>query len=76
MLEELPLLRGEVDALHERVLIFDGAMGTSLQKMNLSADHFRPWMRYGVLPSRHLWLRRRVLQCCQVRVSDQMTVKD
>jgi 5-methyltetrahydrofolate--homocysteine methyltransferase len=29
-----------LDALKERVLIFDGAMGTSLQKQNLSAAHF------------------------------------
>ena len=29
-----------LDALKEHVLIFDGAMGTSLQKQNLSAAHF------------------------------------
>lgn len=29
-----------LDALGERVLIFDGAMGTNLQAMNLSAEHF------------------------------------
>jgi methylmalonyl-CoA mutase cobalamin-binding domain/chain len=29
-----------LDALNERVLIFDGAMGTSLQKQNLTAAHF------------------------------------
>ncbi len=29
-----------LDALKERVLVFDGAMGTSLQAMDLTADHF------------------------------------
>ncbi|GAB4503998.1 MAG: methionine synthase [Anaerolineales bacterium] len=29
-----------LDALEKRVLIFDGAMGTSLQKQNLTAEHF------------------------------------
>jgi 5-methyltetrahydrofolate--homocysteine methyltransferase len=29
-----------LDALNERVLIFDGAMGTSLQAQNLTAEHF------------------------------------
>ncbi len=29
-----------LEALSERVLIFDGAMGTSLQKQNLTAEHF------------------------------------
>jgi 5-methyltetrahydrofolate--homocysteine methyltransferase len=29
-----------LDALNERVLIFDGAMGTSLQRQNLTAAHF------------------------------------
>ena len=32
--------RRYLDALQERVLIFDGAMGTSLQKQNLTAEHF------------------------------------
>ena len=29
-----------LDALSERVLVYDGAMGTSLQKMKLTAQHF------------------------------------
>ncbi|MCX7837842.1 MAG: methionine synthase [Anaerolineae bacterium] len=32
--------RRYLEALQERVLIFDGAMGTNLQKMNLTAEHF------------------------------------
>jgi methylmalonyl-CoA mutase cobalamin-binding domain/chain len=32
--------RTYLDALQERVLIFDGAMGTSLQLQNLTAEHF------------------------------------
>jgi len=32
--------RRYLDALAERVLIYDGAMGTSLQRMNLTAEHF------------------------------------
>ncbi|HOD45660.1 MAG TPA: homocysteine S-methyltransferase family protein, partial [Anaerolineaceae bacterium] len=32
--------RRYLDALQEHVLIFDGAMGTSLQRMNLTAEHF------------------------------------
>ncbi len=32
--------RRYLDALEERVLIYDGAMGTSLQKMHLTAEHF------------------------------------
>ncbi len=32
--------RRYLDALRQRVLIFDGAMGTNLQKMNLTAEHF------------------------------------
>ncbi|MEN6409519.1 MAG: homocysteine S-methyltransferase family protein, partial [Anaerolineaceae bacterium] len=32
--------RRYLDALKERVLIFDGAMGTSLQKQKLTAEHF------------------------------------
>ena len=32
--------RSYLDALKKRVLIFDGAMGTNLQKMNLSAKEF------------------------------------
>ncbi|MEZ0397362.1 MAG: homocysteine S-methyltransferase family protein [Anaerolineales bacterium] len=32
--------RRYLDALQERVLIYDGAMGTSLQKQNLTAEHF------------------------------------
>ena len=33
--------RGYLDALAERVLVFDGAMGTEVQKHNLGADRFR-----------------------------------
>src|SRR5574342_1203723 len=32
--------RNYLDALAEKVLVFDGAMGTSLQKQNLTAEHF------------------------------------
>lgn len=32
--------RRYLDALQDRVLIFDGAMGTSLQNQNLTAEHF------------------------------------
>jgi len=32
--------RRYLDALRERILIFDGAMGTNLQKMNLTAQEF------------------------------------
>ncbi|MHB8818827.1 MAG: homocysteine S-methyltransferase family protein, partial [Bellilinea sp.] len=32
--------RRYLDSLNKRVLVFDGAMGTSLQKLNLTADHF------------------------------------
>ncbi|GAB4540541.1 MAG: methionine synthase [Anaerolineales bacterium] len=32
--------RSYLDALKERVLVFDGAMGTSLQNQNLTAEHF------------------------------------
>ena len=32
--------RSYLDALEDRVLIFDGAMGTSLQNQNLTAEHF------------------------------------
>ena len=32
--------RAYLDALEERVLIYDGAMGTSLQVQNLTAEHF------------------------------------
>jgi len=32
--------RRYLDALQERVLIYDGAMGTSLQQQNLTPDHF------------------------------------
>jgi 5-methyltetrahydrofolate--homocysteine methyltransferase len=32
--------RRYLDALNERVLIYDGAMGTSLQTQNLTAEHF------------------------------------
>jgi 5-methyltetrahydrofolate--homocysteine methyltransferase len=32
--------RRYLDALEKKVLIFDGAMGTSLQKINLTAEHF------------------------------------
>jgi 5-methyltetrahydrofolate--homocysteine methyltransferase len=29
-----------LDAIEKRVLVFDGAMGTNLQKMNLTAEDF------------------------------------
>lgn len=32
--------RGFLDALAKRVLVYDGAMGTSLQKLNLTAEHY------------------------------------
>src|SRR5512142_2718562 len=32
--------RRYLDALKQRVLVFDGAMGTSLQVQNLAAEHF------------------------------------
>src|SRR4030042_1127526 len=32
--------RRYLDALNERVLIYDGAMGTSLQQQKLTAEHF------------------------------------
>ena len=32
--------RRYLDALAQRVLIFDGAMGTSLQRQGLTAEHF------------------------------------
>ena len=32
--------RKYLDALEKKVLVFDGAMGTSLQKQNLTAEHF------------------------------------
>jgi len=32
--------RRYIDALNEHVLIYDGAMGTSIQKLNLTAEHF------------------------------------
>ena len=32
--------RNYLDALEKKVMVFDGAMGTSLQKMNLTAVHF------------------------------------
>ncbi|MDQ2690660.1 MAG: methionine synthase [Chloroflexota bacterium] len=32
--------RGYLDALENKVLVFDGAMGTSLQVQNLTAEHF------------------------------------
>jgi 5-methyltetrahydrofolate--homocysteine methyltransferase len=32
--------RTYLDALEKKVLVFDGAMGTSLQKQNLTAEHF------------------------------------
>ena len=39
--------RHYLDALAQRVLIFDGAMGTSLQKQNLTAEHFGGEKRFG-----------------------------
>ncbi|NWF82165.1 MAG: homocysteine S-methyltransferase family protein [Chloroflexi bacterium] len=32
--------RRYLDALEKKVLVFDGAMGTNLQKQNLTAEHF------------------------------------
>ena len=32
--------RKYLDAIKNKVLVFDGAMGTNIQKMNLTADHF------------------------------------
>src|SRR3990172_7991803 len=32
--------RAFLDALAQRVLVYDGAMGTSLQKQNLTAEHY------------------------------------
>ena len=32
--------RRYLDALEKKVLVFDGAMGTSLQLQNLTAEHF------------------------------------
>jgi 5-methyltetrahydrofolate--homocysteine methyltransferase len=32
--------RRYLDALEERILVFDGAMGTSLQEQHLTASHF------------------------------------
>ena len=32
--------RKYLDALEKKVLVFDGAMGTSLQAQNLTAEHF------------------------------------
>ena len=32
--------RRYLDALEKKVLVFDGAMGTSLQVQNLTAEHF------------------------------------
>lgn len=39
--------RRYLDELARRVLVFDGAMGTSLQKMNLTADHFGGQKYFG-----------------------------
>ncbi len=39
-MERIYTNRKYLDELQKRVLIFDGAMGTSLQQMNLTADHF------------------------------------
>ena len=39
--------RGYLDALNERVLVFDGAMGTNLQAMNLTADAFGGEQKFG-----------------------------
>ncbi len=32
--------RSYLDAMQQKVMVFDGAMGTNLQKQNLTADHF------------------------------------
>ena len=39
--------RRYLEALADRVLIFDGAMGTSLQSQNLTAEHFGGEQYYG-----------------------------
>jgi 5-methyltetrahydrofolate--homocysteine methyltransferase len=39
--------RRYLDALEKKVLVFDGAMGTSLQKQNLTAEHFGGEMLNG-----------------------------
>ncbi len=39
--------RRYLDALEKKVLVFDGAMGTNLQKMNLTAEHFGGAQYYG-----------------------------
>ncbi|MDX1435617.1 MAG: methionine synthase, partial [Anaerolineales bacterium] len=39
--------RKYLDALEDRVLIFDGAMGTSLQEMDLKAEHFGGEFNFG-----------------------------
>jgi len=39
--------RSYLDALSERVLVFDGAMGTSLQKLDLTREHFGGEKTFG-----------------------------
>jgi 5-methyltetrahydrofolate--homocysteine methyltransferase len=36
-----------LEALKDRVLVFDGAMGTSLQKLNLTAEEFGGTIYFG-----------------------------
>ncbi len=44
--------RRYLDALKERILIFDGAMGTSLQNLNLSPAQFGGEARRAPVASR------------------------
>src|SRR5436190_279256 len=39
-MKALPLKSGDLDALRERVLVYDGAMGTNIQRRHLSAEDF------------------------------------
>src|SRR5437773_8646359 len=39
-MKALPLKSGYLDALRERVLVYDGAMGTNIQRRHLSAEDF------------------------------------
>ena len=40
MAERIYTNRRYLDALEKKVLVFDGAMGTSLQNQHLTAEHF------------------------------------
>jgi len=51
--------RKYLDALEQKVLVFDGAMGTSLQLQNLTAEHFvTGWSRSHAAPASRHALRR------------------